>query len=524
LRELWLQIILVHPLSWDVVSYHLPNVLDYIHVGSLWPLEGAFNQYPGGNELLQIWSFLPLKVDALLGITTATLGLGVMLAATLILGVMLPRLSPFESGIWAIALWLLCLSVPPFQDMLFDFGRNDLTIAFWQLVTLWTLQKAATQTKHRNWWMLGTGVSLGMAVGVKPNGLYYLPIVVGLVFARFFPAPDSDAPWRSKALAVFGLMIIPTCLLGGFWYLRNLVVNGVLFQSELVENLANLSILKNLLNPGLYQLNLPFFLFMLSLSVTGGAIALCIAFSSQLTANFKLLTGFNALAIGALILTPSGAGYWAGSTPVFLIQIRYSASMVPLTIILLLFFLFQLRHRFHHQLLAMSNYLQSSLPQLHHQSQPPSTALFLGLLNLIGLGLLVMQLFSYQPPTGLPGFDRILFASNPPPSQVYAWVQKNLSNTSIYSIGLRPYGLYGFPFSNRVIYNLGSSDWNYQEGLRIIRKFKPQFIAISLDPFTGQPPKDIALLIRQPQIFEAVYQDSLSVVFRVSEIGQPLAD
>jgi hypothetical protein len=363
-----------------------------------------------------------------------------------------------------------------------------------------------------------------MAVGIKPNGLYYLPILVSLVFARFFPAPDPDAPRRSKALAVFGLIILPTLFLGGFWYLRNLVVNGVFFQSELVENLANLSILKNLLNAGLYQLNLPFFLFMLALGITTVAIALCITVPSRLTPNFKLLAGFNATAIGALILTPSGAGYWSGNTPVFLIQIRYSASMVPLTVILILLFLFQLRQRLHLQLPVLRDNLQSLLPRFHRQSQPLSTALFLGLFNVIGLGLLVIQLFTYQPPTGLPGFDNILFTSNRLPSQVYAWVQKNLSNTSIYSIGLRPYGLYGFPFSNQVIYNLGSSDWNYQEGLRIIRKFKPQFIAISLDPFTGQPPKDITLLIRQPQIFEVVYQDSLSVVFRVSEIGQPLAD
>ncbi|NJM46143.1 MAG: hypothetical protein HC860_08140 [Alkalinema sp. RU_4_3] len=59
--ELLQQVQQVHPLGWDVVSYHLPNVIDYIQAHSLWSLTGSYAYYPGGNELLNLWSMGPLR-------------------------------------------------------------------------------------------------------------------------------------------------------------------------------------------------------------------------------------------------------------------------------------------------------------------------------------------------------------------------------------------------------------------------------------------------------------------------------
>jgi len=141
ISELIGQIFIVHPLSWDVVTYHLPNVLDYINSGSLWTLKPeTFNQYPGGNELIQIWSFLPLKIDSFLGINTFVLSTGIFLASTLILEKAIKTKTPFMLGLLSLSLWLICLSLPDFNVVLFDFGRNDITLAFWELVALWGLQ------------------------------------------------------------------------------------------------------------------------------------------------------------------------------------------------------------------------------------------------------------------------------------------------------------------------------------------------------------------------------------------------
>jgi hypothetical protein len=513
IAALLIQIFRVHPLSWDVVSYHLPNAIDYLQTHSFWTGRNFYNQYPGGNEILQIWSFLPLKLDALLGLTTAVLGLGILLTATLLLKNVLPELSSFEWGIWTILLWILCLAIPPFQDVLFDFGRNDITIAFWVLVAIWTLQQATSQT-NRNWWLIWTGISLGLAVGVKPTGLFYVLGFIGLVLSPFFPIENASNRLRTKFLVILKFLLLPTVLIGSFWYIRNIIRTGMLSDQALTKAAAELSIARTFFNPNLYQLNLPFIFLLTSILITVIATGIRVN-SSTTSTHFKLLTGFNWVALTALILTPSGAGYWAGNTPIFLIQIRYGVAIVPVTIILLLSMLSQLVERFKQRNPNLQTYLANVLPRLHGQARSYSTTLFLGSISLIGSVLLMFQLLTYQPPVGLPGFDSILFASNVKPSEVYAWTQKNIQNSVIYSIGLRPYGLYGFPFSNQVIAHLGAIDWNQQIGVETLRQFQPNFVVFSLDPFTGQVPKDFEFFRQQPQKFEPIYQDPLAVVFRV---------
>lgn len=508
--DLFTQIFRVHPLSWDVVSYHLPNALDYLQTASFWTNRNFFNQYPGGNEILQIWSFLPLQLDTLLGITTAILSLGVLLTATLMLKNVLPSFSQFEWGIWTIILWVLCLWIPLFQDVLFDFGRNDITIALWELVALWSTQQATMQTHHKKWWLLGTGISLGMAIGVKPTGLIYFVGFLGLAFTPFFP--KNQHSFRAKVLEISQFLILPAVLFGSFWYVRNLLQTGTLSDPNLTRAAAELSIFRSLLNPNLYQINFPFLFLIFSIVITISATIIC---TQNASPSFKLLTGFNGIAIVALILTPSGAGYWAGDTPFFLIQIRYGVAIVPVTLLLLLSMLAQKVESLKQQNPTIQTQFSNGLDRFHKQSKSYSTALFLGVMNIIGFALIAFQLTTYQPAIGLPGFDSILFASNTKPSQVYSQVQQNIRNSVIYSIGLRPYGLYGFPFSNQVIARLGSIDWNYQEGAEIIRQYQPDFIVFSRDPFSGQVPNDLAFLLNQPKRFEIVYQDPLAAIFRV---------
>jgi hypothetical protein len=508
LSEWLIQVFRVHPLSWDVVSYHLPNVLNYLQTGSLWDLKGTFGGYPGGNELFQLWSFIPLKLDSLLGITTASISLGVLLASTLLLKSVLPNKTPFELGCWTLLLWVGCLSIPPLQEMLVDFGRNDITLALWSLVAIWSLQQAS-QTENRKGWLLSTGISLGLAIGTKPNGLFYLIGFLCLFFARFFPSNSH----KSKVFES-SFIILPALLIGGFWYFRNLVQTGTL-SPDFLEAALGLSIAKNLLNPALYQLNFSLIFFLFSVGITAVTIALSTLKPLTHSLNLKLLAGLNSIALFALILTPSGAGFLIGDRQLFLIQIRYSAVIIPVTIILSLYFLAQ----------GLNDWTKKlSFDQLHTSQKRRSTALFLTGINLIGAILLISQLTSYQPAIGLPGYEGIFFPAGEKPSKIYEWIQKNLTNTVIYSIGLRPYGLYGVPFSNRVIYQLDSLSWKYSNGLKVIRESKPKYLVISLDPFTRAIPTDIQSLTSQPQAFELVYQDDLALVFRITEIGQALAD
>ncbi len=142
---------------------------------------------------------------------------------------------------------------------------------------------------------------------------------------------------------------------------------------------------------------------------------------------------------------------------------------------------------------------------------PRHTIIILSLLCLI-------QVITYLPPNGLPNFEAILFVRNAesPLSQVYQWIQQNVSDKTIYTIALRPYGLYNFPFSNRVIYPGDSDQFSYEQILESLTIEQVDYIAIARNPFNGNFPIALKDLIEDTRQFELVYGDLLAAVFRVN--------
>lgn len=130
----------------------------------------------------------------------------------------------------------------------------------------------------------------------------------------------------------------------------------------------------------------------------------------------------------------------------------------------------------------------------------------------------LLQVMTYQLPQGLPGYNGIFFPAGRQTSDVYDWVQRHLDHATLYSVGLRPYGLYGEPYHNQVVsFRLESEGWTLQEGLQVIRQEQPQYLAISLDPFTRKAPPDIFEMAKHPEVFQIVYHDPLAVVFRITD-------
>jgi hypothetical protein len=242
----------VHPLaSWDVVTYHLPNAIDYLQGHSLWTMKGSFSQYPGGNELINMWSFISLKTDSLLGLTSAAFNLAIVL----ILLILLRSLNLFQSRFyhWLNFIFIVCILwlQPDYQLSLFAFGQNDLPLACVEILALWLLLKALDSPDQRRYW-IAFGAMLGIGIGIKPNGLYYfLGFLILMGSILFFQKKITPQKIFKISVLVVGI----SSILGGFWYLRNFIIFGTVFEASILESGFPGAIVNNLFNPDLYVLD-----------------------------------------------------------------------------------------------------------------------------------------------------------------------------------------------------------------------------------------------------------------------------
>lgn len=518
LAEAWMQLRSVHVLSWDVVSYHLPNAVTYLQAQTWWMVQGTYGHYPGGNELLNLWSMLFIRSEALLGLTTIALFLGSVLASVVILNLVVPIRSPFWRGIASVMFVGVLVSIPEFQNLAFDVGRNDVTMLFWELVVVWTFLRSKTRTDQ---WAILTGITLGLLIGTKPNGLYFL---LGMLLLNIaIPNSELDEPIATRIRTTLLKILLPSLIIGGGWYVRNLILIGKLTPADQLKAAADLSIVQSLSNPALYTLNSPFIILAFATVLSFSILTTAVAFrpidridrpplpqSSRfaIPLGLQIIAAWNLIAIIAMIVTPSGAGYLAGAGKAFLIQIRYSAIVMPITGILVIYILSVLLDR----VLQPTSWLN----RLERRRVPPQSKKTLAIAAGTLAFLTAAQLASYRTPEGLPGYDGIFFPMGQQESNVYRWVQKNIQASTIYAIGLRPYGLLGDRFSNRVIDRLGTSGWTWAEGELVVATQKPNFVAVCVDPFDRSIPLDeLKKMAGDGSKFNLVYQDDLAIVFRV---------
>lgn len=518
LAEAWMQLRSVHVLSWDVVSYHLPNAVTYLQAQTWWMVQGTYGHYPGGNELLNLWSMLFIRSEALLGLTTIALFLGSVLASVVILNLVVPIRSPFWRGIASVMFVGVLVSIPEFQNLAFDVGRNDVTMLFWELVVVWTFLRSKTRTDQ---WAILTGITLGLLIGTKPNGLYFL---LGMLLLNIaIPNSELDEPIATRIRTTLLKILLPSLIIGGGWYVRNLILIGKLTPADQLKAATDLSIVQSLSNPALYTLNSPFIILAFATVLSFSILTTAVAFrpidridrpplpqSSRfaIPLGLQIIAAWNLIAIIAMIVTPSGAGYLAGAGKAFLIQIRYSAIVMPITGILVIYILSVLLDR----VLQPTSWLN----RLERRRVPPQSKKTLAIAAGTLAFLTAAQLASYRTPEGLPGYDGIFFPMGQQESNVYRWVQKNIQASTIYAIGLRPYGLLGDRFSNRVIDRLGTSGWTWAEGELVVATQKPNFVAVCVDPFDRSIPLDeLKKMAGDGSKFNLVYQDDLAIVFRV---------
>lgn len=516
LSHLYAQVTLVHPLSWDVVTYHLPNAVGYLQSKGLWKLTTPFSHYPGGNELLNLWSLVPLRQDNSLGLTTLSLNLGVLLNALLLLRDTHAWRYGFSLALSFFLFLGVYFSFGEMQLLLFDIGRNDITLGYWVLLGFWTwLRFTQTETTfYRKFWLFWSGVSFGCALGVKPNGVYpilglFLLILIQEI-ATYIKNHNRFA--LLKHLIDIGLIwLLPIALISGFWYLRNYQLLGTVFERQNLEIGTQMALVWHLTNPNLYTAPRGA-IFLLSLLTTATLIA-CLLKGQIKSKSMRYLFYLNIISFCAWLLTPYSAGYYAGEVSYFHPQLRHAVSYIVTLSILIVYgirYLFlDALHHFSPQVIEGIDCIFNSLHHSHNLSFQQSFRIAIVSLGL-SFSLLVAQTLNYQPPKGLPSYSKILFYPHSViyESGVYEWIQENVRNKRILNINLRSYGLFNFPFSNTVIE--GSLPTSELSNPRSSEGY--DYIALALDPFTATLSEDLKAFLQNPKGYRVVYADPLALV------------
>jgi hypothetical protein len=200
------------PADWDTLMYHLPLIVQWLHSHSLVAPDCAHWFMPANSEVLGFWIVGPFSGDFL--ISFLNLPATLLLAfASLEVGALLGMARPFKH-ITALAI----ISNSVMMTQLLD-PKNDIAVAGLFFAAMAYGFRFALKARSADLAFCAT--SLGLLCGVKYPALGYatcalcIPLVVVL----------SSRLGRSRIgpLLVLVLGIIP---LGGYWYIRNLLLTG----------------------------------------------------------------------------------------------------------------------------------------------------------------------------------------------------------------------------------------------------------------------------------------------------------
>jgi len=543
------------PLSWDVVEYHFPHLVDAIQSGSLWTTVWA--HYPMGGEMFHAWGFIFLRNDALVYVTHFFFSIILIFFSCFSLHILCFQDRKSLSGTEIIAYLLMIVMLllsPPLWDMHFNqIGKNDIAMSAFIMATLcfllqWITDTSTNKPSGQN--ILLIGIALGIISGIKPHGLLFSAFFLGMLL--------KDNLYKKASWYSAGVVSLCILLFAAFWYIRPLVMLKTIPPSGIDQTV--ISNLNNGIN--LFVRSREGILFSLS-------IAFCLIMGViWYNKDFKMRAANYTLAASIVIfcLTPFGA---LNGTE---IQLRLAPATIPLVIILAVATFLRLivkadaenkayhlngpDYRTYRRLtiwawvsislgslaimaislmsglatktrwawnlrgliiigfLAASIYLYNSVkPTKDYHLRVSRSRVALISFFIVFLAL-VIQIKSYEPLGDLPGYNEN--------TSVYRWVYQNIRGKNLYLLGLRPYGLYGKELSNRVIYGGDSHNTKIEDWLSIIKQNKVDYLVIGRDyaqhegwydfkPF----PSDIAKIIAMPNIFKLVWSDNRAMIFSI---------
>lgn len=193
------------PSEVDSLIYHLPIAVHIKEHGflSVPSISQGWGWYPAvGETILSVFLLMGGNFVNLYNV----LGIIVLALVSFFLG-RKNRLSPPFSIVYAVSVSLLNPAMRLVNNQTVDIWFQAFTLA-----SILSLQFLRNTLKHS----LVTGLALGLVMGTKYSGFFAAIFLIGLFFHRI------------KKLSPFNLVVFlaPILLVGGFWYIRNLLLVG----------------------------------------------------------------------------------------------------------------------------------------------------------------------------------------------------------------------------------------------------------------------------------------------------------
>jgi hypothetical protein len=394
------------------------------------------------------------------------------------------------------------------------------------------------------------GIALGIISGIKPHGLLYSAFFLGMLLKDSF---SKKAPWYSV-----GVVCLCILLLAVFWYLRPLIMLGTIplegVEQTVVYNLKKgLHLFLNGRENILFSLSIVFCIIMgviwhnkdsrmrvANYTLAVSMVIFCLTpFSALNRTDMQLrlapatipLVIIIAIATFLRLILKVGEqnkayqlnepNSWTYRRGIILACVSLGLCSVAMMAISLMGGLetkprwaWNLRGLIIIGFLAVSLCIYNSVKALKDFKLSISRNLLAVISLFIVVITLVIQIISYEPPGDLLGYNEN--------TSVYRWVYQNIRGKSICLLGLRPYGLYGKEFSNKVKYGGISHGTNLEDWLSLIKQEKIDYLVIGRDyaqhkgwydfkPF----PSDLAKILAMPHIFKIVWSDNHAMIFSI---------
>ncbi|MFQ5421386.1 MAG: ArnT family glycosyltransferase, partial [Anaerolineae bacterium] len=201
-------------MAWDGLMYHLPTIAAWIHQGRIAPVPSIpFSNYPMGLNLLFVPGMMAGGQPETAQLVHLSTGILAMLATYLLARQLIAKDWDILA---ALSFWLL-----PLVQQEATWPMNDLGLVFYATLALLALVR--WQKEPSTGWLVVSGAMVGFAASVKVTAVFPVAALSILVLALSWRAAGQG--WR-RVLRIWLAFGLPLALVGGWWYLKNLIQLG----------------------------------------------------------------------------------------------------------------------------------------------------------------------------------------------------------------------------------------------------------------------------------------------------------